>query len=149
MNDEILTIPELKILISQEEEAIRVKRQSLKYHEDLLKDLRQRLNNYVVDGLRLQVREFIELGAKLSDSAVLLKRHKPGAPKMPPGVICSFIISDNPYLEISYGNLGYPESRTLELEEEEAGILSSQAGRQAYNIDCSIWDTYRYPGEID
>lgn len=147
MTEEILTIPELKNLISQEEEQIRVKRQSLKYHEDLLKDLRKRLNNFVVDGLRLQVREFIELGAKLSDSAVLLKRHKPEAPKMPPGVICSFVIRDNPYLEISYSNLGYPQSRTLELEEEEAIILSS--GRQAYNIDCSIWDTYRYPGEID
>ena len=59
MTEEILTIPELKNLISQEEEQIRVKRQSLKYHEGLLKDLRQRLNNTVVDGLRMKVREFI------------------------------------------------------------------------------------------
>ena len=136
-NDEILTIRELKILISQEEEQIKEKRQSLKYHEDLLKDLRQRLNNYIVDGLRLQVREFIEVyqGAGLSPKLLRLNtrnlnwcsEHRP---------------ERTPYLEGAYGPI-------ITLTEEEAILLASRDGRQAYNIDCSIWDTYRYPGEID
>lgn len=144
MSDETLTILELKTLISQEEEQIRVKRQSLKYHEDLLQDLRQRLDNFVVDGLRMKVREFI---AKAK--APTLKRYKPEAPKMPPGVCCSFVIRDNPYLELGHWQPGVVCQQRIDLTEEEAIILSSQAWRQAYNIDCSVWDTYRYPGEID
>lgn len=47
-----------------------------------------------------------------------------------------------PYLEGTYGSV-------ISLTEEESAVLSSITGRQAYNIDCSMWNTYRSPGEID
>lgn len=132
---EICTIPELKILISQDQERIKEYEIALRQRKESLSSLQKRLDNYVVDGLRMKVREFIA-GASVP---AVLKRHKLEAPKMPPGVICSFVLRDNPYLDGG--------ASQIDLTEEEALVLSHQ--RKEYNIDCSVWDTYRYPGEID
>lgn len=139
---EICTIPELKILISQTEERIREQRIALQQNESLLKSLRQRLNSFVVDGLRIQVREFIEKARALSSARLELKRLEHLKWAKSDGEVLR-----KPYLHMSYSNLGYPCSYDMSVTEDEALLLSRQ--REAYNIDCSIWDTYRYPGELD
>lgn len=139
MNTEISV---LKAQIKEAEQEILTWRQVLKESEAKLAAFQKQADETVVDGLRMKVREFIAQ----AKAPVLLKRHKAEAPKFPPGVCGSFIIRNNPYLENSFSkNFSIIEDIT----EEEAGVLSSKEGRQSYNIDYSVWDTYRYPGEID
>lgn len=107
---------------------------SLKKEKD---DLQVRIDNTVVDGLRMRVREFIPSIQKMGYKVRLLRR-----PLM-------FSTKNEPWLTGNPNYLDVESGLSMEITEEEALFLSSQDGRQAYGIDCSIWDNYRNPGEID
>lgn len=137
-------IEEIVFLKSRKEQIqnlIKDHKASLHELEEELKFLDDKIDNTVVDGLRMRVREFIQVyqGAQLSPRLQRLNtknlnwidQHRP---------------ERTPYLQ-GVSREGAPISSCISLTEEEAQILS--AWRQAYNIDCSVWDTYRYPGEID
>lgn len=134
----------LKSRKEQIETLIRDRKDSLYELEEELKFLNDKIDNTVVDGLRMRVREFIETGRQLHNSSITLKRLEHLKWTKSDGDVLR-----KPYLDLRYSNLGYPCNAEIGLTEEEALLLSSEDGRQAYNIDCSVWDTYRYPGEID
>lgn len=141
MNTEIT---QLKADIKIYEAQVKLYQSWLNNAKKHLQALQKQVDDTVVDGLRMKVREFIDTGRQCHNSVLCLKRLEH----------LKFVKSDGailrkPYIELKYCNLGYPCDAQIEVTEEEAIFLSSQAGRQAYNIDCSIWDTYRYPGEID
>lgn len=71
MNTEISV---LKAQIKEAEQEILTWRQVLKESEAKLADLQNQVDNTVVDGLRMRVREFIETGRQLHNSSITLKR---------------------------------------------------------------------------
>lgn len=141
MNTEITKLKEdIKVYEAQ----VKLYQSWLNNAKSHLQSLQKQVDDTVVDGLRMRVREFIENGRRLHNSTLVLKRLEHLKYAKSDGTVLR-----KPYLELRYSNLGYHCTAEMEVSEEEAFILSSQAGCQTYNIDCSIWDTYRYPGEID
>ena len=127
----------LKAQIQEYESKIKMYNQWIAGAQKHLSELRERVDNTVVDGLRMKVREFIPSIKRMGYKIRLLRR---------PAVFSS---RNEPWLTGNPNYLDTESGLSIEITEEEALFLSSKEGRQAYNIDCSIWDTYRDPGEID
>lgn len=134
MIDEIVFLKSRK---DQLQELIAGHKSSLRELEEEVKFLDSRIDNTVVDGLRMKVREFIPSIQRMGYKIRLLRR-----PAM-------FSSKQEPWLTGNPNYLDTESGISMEITEDEAIFLSSQAGRQVYNIDCSVWDTYRYPGEVD
>lgn len=131
---EICTIPELKILIKQAEEAIKEKKSSLHYHETLLKDLRGRLDAVIVDGLRLGTRKLLEA----NDRVHLKWKWLYGSKRM--GATLEQYDGIEPCGTSMWSFLKIPT------EDEIQFILRNRA---ALRVDCQDYFEYMREGEID